>query len=98
MREIVILLGAQIDLQDCYERQPSVARTEQFEKELRSAYSQLATFSFSTRHFEAGFRRYVFSDFPYGLFYVVEGNRVMIHAALDTRLPLDVIRRRLGLA
>ena len=97
MREIVLLVGAQIDLQDCYERQPNVAKAEQFERELRSAYTQLATFSRSTRHFEAGFRRYIFSDFPYGLFYVIEGNRVMIHAVLDTRLPREVIRRRLGL-
>jgi hypothetical protein len=55
------------------------------------------SFPHSSGSFEGKFRRYLISGFPYGLFYALENNRVMIHAVLDLRLPRDVIRHRLGL-
>ena len=96
MNEILVLLGAEIDLQECYAKQ-SPTRAERLDAEIRAGLHQLATFPYSSRTFEGVFRRYVLKGFPYALFYTVEGNRVMIQAVFDTRLSSAAIRRRLGL-
>ena len=97
MNEIVILLGAEIDLQALYERQASPARAERLEAEILSAFRQLAQFPLSSSEFASGFRCFRLRAFPYGLFYKVEGRRILIHAVLDTRQDPASIRRRLGL-
>lgn len=97
MNEIVVLLGAQIDQQALYEKQPTARRAAQLEASIREAYGQLASFPYSSGSFEGVFRRYILKGFSHGLFYAVEGRRVMIHAVLDLRLPREIIRQRLGL-
>ena len=97
MNEIVVLLGAQLDLQTWFERQQTAERADRLEREIQVAYQQLAQFPRSSRSFDGKFRRHLLNGFPYGLFYAVEGRRVMIHALLDTRQDPETIRRRLGL-
>ena len=97
MSEIVILLGAEIDLQALYERQTSVARAELLETEMLSAFGQLVQFSRSASEFESSYRCFRLRAFPYALFYKVEGSRIVIHAVLDTRQDPASIRRRLGI-
>ena len=41
-------------------------------------------------------RRLVVSRFPYGIFYAVEGQRIIVHAVLDLRQDPEDIRNRLG--
>ena len=97
MNEIVILLGAEIDLQAFYERQTSTARAERLEAEMLSAFRQLVRFPRSASGFEADFRCFRLRAFPCALFYKIEGRRIVIHAALDTRQDPASIRRRLGI-
>ena len=97
MNEIVILLGAEIDLQALYERQTSTARAELLETEMLSAFQQLLHFSRSASEFESGYRCVRLRAFPYALFYKVEGRRILLHAVLDTRQDPASIRRRLGI-
>ena len=97
MNEIVILLGAEIDLQALYERQTSLARAERLEDRILAAFQQLVRFPRSASEFAESFRCHRLRSFPYALYSKIEGRRIVIHAALDTRQDQDSIRRRLGL-
>jgi plasmid stabilization system protein ParE len=96
VREIAILLGAEIDLQAAYEKHAESQRASTFESQLRSAFRRLAQFPRSCPVYQGKFRRLVFIHFPYALFFTIEGERVVIHACLDTRQDPASIRRRLG--
>ena len=97
VNEIVILLGAQIELQSCFAKQPTSRQANRFEAEVRAVSRQLERFPYSGRSYEGQFRRCLLRRFRYGLFYTLEGSRVMIHAVLDVRQSPAAIRRRLGL-
>ena len=46
--------------------------------------------------FEGGTRRLVMRGYPFGIFFAVEGGRLMVQAILDLRQSPESIRRRLG--
>jgi plasmid stabilization system protein ParE len=96
VNEIVVLLGAEIDFQALYERQPTARRAEQLESEVLSAFRKLVQFPRSGSAFEIEYRRFLLKAFPYALFYELEGRRILIHAVLDIRQDPESIRRRLG--
>lgn len=96
MREVVVVLGAQIEMQSAYERSFLWETADQLESSVQGALAQLARHPFSGGKYFAQFRRLVVSRSNYGLFYVVEPTRVFIHAMLDLRSEPAAILRRLG--
>lgn len=97
MHEVTLLLGATIDFQSAYERCADEQSADRLEAKLCAALRQLAHHPWSSSEMERGFRRLLVPRTVYGLFYVVEGHRVAVHALLDLRQDPTSIRQRLGL-
>ena len=99
MFEVVTLLGAEIEIRVAFAKfaDISFARAERFDKNVQAALGILATFPSSGPVFAGRIHRLVLNPGPFALFYVIEGNRVFIHAFLDTRQHPETIRRRLNL-
>ena len=100
MSEACLLLGAEIDFHTIYGRLAlsSVARADRFDRVVHKALQQLGDFPNSAPAFEEPFRRLVLKGFFLAFYYVVENQRVFVHAILDSRQPLTSIRLRLGLS
>ena len=89
MTEIVLLQGAQSDYLEAY-----CQYGDRFHDEIERAFSQLATFPESAPIFFGKYRRLVIRHTPFGAFYTVSGERVMIGAILDLRQdPAAILRR-----
>jgi plasmid stabilization system protein ParE len=97
VHEVVVLLGAEIEFQECYERIGSSVRQGLFESEFGEALAHLARFPHLGAVFRAPFHRLRLTEFPQALYYTVEARRVFIHAVIDTRQDLATIFRRLGI-
>ncbi len=96
MCEDVILLGAEIEIQNAYERCADWPQAERLEEQVLAALHQLGEQPRSGRYFVGNFRRLVVTHSVYGLFYIVESRRVIVHALLDLRQDPNAIFRRLG--
>jgi plasmid stabilization system protein ParE len=96
VREIVILLGAEIEMQWAYERCADWPQAERLETQVRASLGQLQEQPYSGRHYAGRFRRLLVRQSVYGLFYIVEANRVVIHAMLDLRQDPAAILQRLS--
>jgi plasmid stabilization system protein ParE len=96
---LTFLLRSELDIQRAYERYKkfSEGRGDAFIAYLEDAFLRIEKFPFvALLHFE-NYRRLVLRDFPYGIFYVVESNQVVIHALMDLRQdPLIIFRRLLN--
>ena len=89
MAEIVLLLGAQSDYLEAYCRYG-----ERFHDAVERAFSQLATFPESAPVQLGRYRRIVIQHTPFGAFYTISGQRVMVGAILDLRQdPAAILRR-----
>ncbi len=89
MAEIVLLQGAQSDYLEAF-----CQYGDRFHDEIERAFSQLATFPESAPIFLGNYRRLVIRHTPFGAFYTVTGERVMIGAILDLRQdPAAILRR-----
>lgn len=95
MREVVVLLGAEIEMQSAYERCFRWENAEQLETHVQAALVQLARHPFSGRPYFGRFRRLVVRRSNYGLFHVVDPSRILVHAMWDLRSDPEAIRRRL---
>lgn len=98
MAEVVLLHGAEQDLLELYLVlfEQSETRAEQFSRNVDRALAVLAQFPEIGRIFEGQFHRKLVPRFyEYGVFYSVEGSRVMVQAVLDLRQDPEQIRRRL---
>jgi len=93
------LLSADLDVQVIYNTLDKwcEGQGDLFLDALEEVTALLETFPYSGRlHFD-DYRRIVMRQFPYGIFYVVESNRIMIHAVLNLRQSPEAIRRRLSI-
>jgi plasmid stabilization system protein ParE len=62
------------------------------------ALSDLAEFPEIGARFQVPFRRKLVPGFyDFGVFYVIEGSRILVHAILNLRQDPEAIRRCLGL-
>lgn len=96
MAEIVVLLGAEIEFQEAYGRLGNDRSQDALEAEFDEALAHLSNFPHMSPVFRAPFRRMVLSGFPRAIYYTVEGDRVLVHAFVDTRQDPAAIFRRLG--
>ena len=95
--KVVFLLAADMDVQAVYDYLESLNEGlgDSFLTVLEAGTQQIALFPLSCRLHLDDYRRLVLPRFPCGLFYVVESNRIVIHAVMDLRQNPETIRRRL---
>jgi plasmid stabilization system protein ParE len=97
--EVVFLLAADIDVQACYERfeNERVGRGVEFLRRLRGLERLLAENPEMGAKVGRGIRKLLLLRFDHGIFYSVEGRRIIVAAVLDLRRDPDFIRSRLRL-
>jgi toxin ParE1/3/4 len=95
--ELVFLFSADADIQTAFEFYEGfqAGRGEVFMRHLDVAFGQLRTFPEIAPVFHESYRRLLVHGFPYGIFYTVEGRRIIISGVMDLRQNPDIIGRRL---
>jgi len=95
--DLVFLLSADVDIQTGYEFYEAVqaGRGEVFMRHLDVAFGQLRTFPEIAPVFRNSCRRFLVHGFPYGIFYSLEGRRIIVFGVMDLRQDPDIILRRL---
>ncbi len=98
MSELVFLFIADADIQTAYEFYEGcqTGRGEIFMRHLDAAFGRLRTFPEVAPVFFGAYRRLLVHGFPYGIFYTLEGRRIIISGVMDLRQDPSAIRRRLG--
>jgi plasmid stabilization system protein ParE len=96
--EVVLLAGAEIHFHEVYAQLAvhGFARAERFDNVVQEAFQQLAAYPRSAPEFIGKYRRLLLGEFPFALYYIIEGERIFIHALLDIRQSPESILRRLG--
>ena len=97
MSELVFLLSADRDIQEAYEfyEHWQEGRGAIFIRHLDAVFEHLRRFPEIGPTFHRSYRRLLVPGFPYGIFYMIEGRRIIIPAIIDTRQRPDAILRRL---
>lgn len=95
--KVVFLLAAEVDIQCAYNLLEDFSEGfgDRFIASLEEAVEQIARFPLSCRLVVEDYRRLLLPRFPYGLFYVVESGRIVVHAVMDLRQNPETIRHRL---
>jgi toxin ParE1/3/4 len=78
--ELVFLYSADADIQIAHEFYEAyqAGRGEIFLRHLDMAFGQLRRFPESGPTFQEPYRRLLIRQFPYGIFYALEGNRIIV--------------------
>jgi plasmid stabilization system protein ParE len=95
--ELVVLLVAESDIQMAFNRFEDFGEGLglKFLQELEVAYQYIRRHPRIGRLYANNRRRFLVPNFPFGIFYSIEGNRIVISAVLDLRQDPDSIRERL---
>src|ERR1700726_2965930 len=93
---IVLLLSAERDLQVAYNwvEEHRRGREQFFLQDVDLRLEHLKKFPLIGRLYRGRYRRLLIPRYPFGIFYVVESNRIVIHAVLDLRQDPKKIRER----
>ena len=99
MKEVVALARAESHLVALYAKLEDSREGlgDRFDADYRAACIRLESFPEIGPRFVGRIRRLLLLKWSVALFYVVESDRVVIHAALDVRQSPEHIRRELGL-
>jgi plasmid stabilization system protein ParE len=94
--EVVLLLSAERDLQEAYNwvEEHRQGREHYFLQDVDSRLEHLKKFPLIGRLYRGRYRRLLIPRYPFGIFYVVESNRIVIHAVLDLRQDPKKLRER----
>ena len=94
---IELLRGAEADLLENYVRLEELREGlgDRFYRTIDFALERIRQFPESAPVYQGPYRRLVMRPFGCGVFYSIEGERVMVGAILDLRQDPDSIRRRL---
>ena len=97
MNELVFLFSADVDIQAGYEFYEGLqeGRGEVFMRHLDVAFSQLRVFPAAAPVFHDRYRRLLVHGFPYGIFYSIEGRRIIVSSVMNLRQDPESIRRAL---
>jgi len=95
--ELVFLFSADADIQSGYEFYEAVqaGRGEVFMRHLEVAFGRLRVFPEIAPVFHGAYRRLLVRGFPYGIFYALEGGRIIVSGVMDLRQNPETIRQRL---
>ena len=96
--EVVFLLSAEQDLQKAYTwvEEHRQGREQIFLHDVESQLEHLKRFPLVGRIYRGRYRRLLVSRYPFGMFYVAESNRIVVHAILDLRQDPEKIPERLS--
>jgi plasmid stabilization system protein ParE len=96
--EVVFLLSAEQDLQKAYSwvEERRQGREQIFLQDVELQLEHLKRFPLVGRIYRGRYRRLLISRYPFGIFYVAESNRIVVHAILDLRQDPEKIRERLS--
>lgn len=96
--DVVLLFAADQDLQTAYEwvSRHREGRGEEFLADLDHALGYLSQFPRVGKAYRGRYRRLLVPKYPFGIFYVVETDRIVIHGILDLRQDPTMIERRFG--
>ena len=97
MSEIVILLQAECEIRDAYARYDQAGRGWLLDEHLESVFGHLSRHSQLGAGYRGSIRRIPLRYFPYAVYYVIGGARIVVLAFLDQRQDPDRIQQRLGL-
>ena len=99
MAEVVFLLAAEVDVQAAYEwfEGQRAGRGDQFLRYLRELEVLLGLNPRMGVSVGRGLRKLLMPRFDHGVFYTIEGQRIMVAAVLDLRRDPGFIRARLGI-
>ncbi|MCX6981180.1 MAG: hypothetical protein NTV08_10575 [Verrucomicrobia bacterium] len=99
MSELLILSRAEADVLETQARLEEIlpGLGNRFNARTEEALDRLLLFPECGPAYSATFRRLLVRDFPHGIFYTLEGRRIVVHAVLDLRQEVRAIARRLGL-
>ena len=93
--EVVLLLSAERDLQEAYNWVEEHRRgRERFFLQDVELRLELKRFPLIGRLYRGRYRRLLIPRYPFGIFYVVESNRIVIHAVPDLRQDPEKNRER----
>ena len=100
MMELVVLSRAEGEILETQARleDGEPGRGDRFNERAEQALDRILSFPECGPLYSAPFRRLLIRDFPMGIFYSIEGRRVVIHAVLDLRQDERAIVRRLGIS
>jgi len=95
--EIVFLLGAEQDLQEAYDwvAEHRSGKEHSFLTDVESRLEQLKSFPLMGRLYRGRYRRLLIPRYPFGIFYVVESDRIVIQSISDLRRSPEKLRERL---
>jgi plasmid stabilization system protein ParE len=98
MAELVFLLSADIDIQRAYEfyENYQIGRGVLFMQHLDVAFSHLRQFPEIGPTFHGDYRRLLIPGFPYGIFYTIEGARIIVAWVMDLCQDPEAIMHRLA--
>jgi toxin ParE1/3/4 len=94
--EVVLLLSAERDLQEAYNwvEEHRRGREQFFLQDVELRLEHLQKFPLIGRLYRGRYRRLLIPRYPFGIFYVVESNRIVVHAVPDLRQDPEKIRER----
>src|ERR1043165_3930625 len=98
MAELVFLLSADIDIQRAYEfyEDYQTGRGVIFMRHLDASFFHLRTFPEIGPVFHGIYRRLLVPGFPYGVFYSIEGTRIIVAWVMYLGQDPEAIIRRLS--
>jgi toxin ParE1/3/4 len=96
LMEVVLLLSAERDLQEAYDwvEEHRRGREQFFLQDVELRLEHLQKFPLIGRLYRGRYRRLLIPRYPFGIFYVVESNRIVVHAVPDLRQDPEMIRER----
>jgi toxin ParE1/3/4 len=85
--EVVLLLSAERDLQEAYNwvEEHRRGREQFFLQDVEVRLEHLQKYPLIGRLYRGRYRRLLIPRYPFGIFYVVESNRIVVHAVPDLR-------------
>jgi plasmid stabilization system protein ParE len=94
--EVVLLLSAERDLQEAYNwvEEHRQGSEQYFLQDVDLRLEHLKKFPLIGGLYRGRYRRLLIPRYPFGIFYVVELNRIVIHAVLDLRQDPKKIQER----
>ena len=97
MTDLIILLQADHDIQTAFNRYEDFqeGRGEVFMRHLDAAFTLLRQHPEIAPVYGGRYRRMLIRDFPYGIFYEVQPNRIVVGAIMDLRQDPKTIRQKL---
>ena len=96
--ELVVLFSADSDIQAAFAASESLqpGRGELLLRHLDMVFGQLLRFPEMAPVFHGTYRKMLVPGFPYGVFYSIEGRRVIVSGVMNLRQDPSTLNRRLS--